>query len=189
MYPGHGKHDVRGASPLLGRMLFSSFRKNEHGVTAVEFAMIAGPFFTVVFAIIELGLAFFVNRMVDNAVIESSRMVRTGQATAASFTAADFATQVCGNLPAFLCKAERIRVSVTSVPNFTAIPSITDMYDDDGNLTDDHSYTQSNASEIVAVNVIYKWPMFTSFMNLSSLDHGDERHLTSTMVFRNEPWE
>lgn len=189
MQQGDARRRSTGASRLAGRRLLRSLRKDENGVTAIEFALIAAPFFTVVFAIIELGLAFFVNRMVDNAVIESARMVRTGQATAANFTADDFANEVCSQLPAFLCDDDRIRVSVTSVPDFSTIPSLSEMYDDEGNLNEDHSYTQSGASEIVAVNVIYTWPMFTSFMNLSSLDHGNERHLTSTMVFRNEPWE
>jgi Flp pilus assembly protein TadG len=57
--------------------------RDKEGVTAIEFALVALPFFTVVFAILELGLAFIVNRMVDNAVIEASRMIRTGQASGA----------------------------------------------------------------------------------------------------------
>ena len=162
--------------------------RDKEGVTAIEFALVALPFFTVVFAILELGLAFIVNRMVDNAVIEASRMIRTGQASDAGFTTTDFADQVCTSMPAFLCKPERIRVSVSVANDFVNVSSIDSLYDQDGNLKDDSEYTQSNKSEIVAVNVIYQWPMFTSLLNLSSLDHGNERHLSSTMVFRNEPW-
>jgi len=38
------------------------------------------------------------------------------------------------------------------------------------------------------VNVIYRWPMITSLLSLNLADHGSERYLTSTLVFRNEPW-
>lgn len=165
-----------------------SLFQNKDGVTAIEFPFVALPFFTIVFAILELGLAFLVNRMVDNAVIEASRMIRTGQATKAGFSADTFAQQVCTSLPAFLCEPSRIRVNVTVAPDFSSTSSLDSLYDEDGKLKDDHAYQSSQKGEIVAVNVIYKWPMFTSLLNLSSLDHGSERHLSTTMVFRNEPW-
>lgn len=66
---------------------------------------------------------------------------------------------------------------------------IIDMYDDDGNLMDDYSYIQLNVSEIVVVNVIYKWLMFIFFMNFSLLDYGNECYFIFIMVFRNELWE
>ncbi|WP_428528579.1 TadE/TadG family type IV pilus assembly protein [Roseibium sp.] len=182
----HGK--AKGICGLWLHARLRSMVRDEEGVTAIEFAIVALPFFTVVFAILELGLAFLVNRMVDNAVIEASRMIRTGQASSANFSTADFANQICASMPSFLCKAERIRVNVSVANDFVNVGSIDNLYDQDGNLKDDNAYTQSKKSEIVAVNVIYKWPMFTSLLNLSTLDHGGERHLSSTMVFRNEPW-
>jgi len=175
-------------SQIWARRILRKFAGDHAGVTAIEFALIALPFFTIVFAIIELGLAFLVNRMVDNAVIEASRMIRTGQAANASFDADKFSQQICNSLPDFLCSLERIRVNVSVETDFTSASSASSLYDEDGNLKDDNAYKSSNKSEIVAVNVIYVWPMFTSLMNLSALDHGSERHLSSTMVFRNEPW-
>ena len=180
--------NIKGLRRLALRSFVRKLARNKDGATAIEFALVALPFFTVVFAILELGLAFIVNRMVDNAVIEASRMIRTGQASQANFSTANFRDQVCASMPTFLCSAERIRVNVSVANDFVNVNSIDSLYDEDGNLKDDNAYTQSQKSEIVAVNVIYKWPMFTSFLNLSALDHGNERHLSSTMVFRNEPW-
>ncbi len=173
---------------ILLRKKLRHFARNQDGVTANEFGFIALPFFPVVFAIIELGLAFLVNRMVDNAVIEASRMIRTGQATSAGFSPDDFANQVCASLPGFLCHSERIRVNVSKADDFSNITSLDSLYDGEGELLDDNAYEASDESDIVVVNVVYKWPMFSSFLNLSALDHGSERHLSSTMVFRNEPW-
>ncbi len=188
MLQKHGKDKRQNLAQIWLRTRLRSLAKNEEGVTAIEFAFVALPFFTIVFAILELGLAVLVNRMVDNAVIEASRMIRTGQAYNANFSTADFENQICASLPSFLCHADRIRVNVSVADDFVNVTSIDSLYDEDGNLKDDGDYNPSDESDIVAVNVIYKWPMFTSLLNLSALDHGNERHLSSTMVFRNEPW-
>ncbi|MEP2705795.1 MAG: TadE/TadG family type IV pilus assembly protein [Roseibium sp.] len=178
-----------GLRHLLFRRYCKPFAKNKKGVTAIEFALVGVPFFTILFAIIEIGLVFLVNRMVDNAVISAARLIRTGQNQAENFSADNFAKQVCDHMPSFLCKPERFLVDVQSVDSFTKAPSVNSLYDKDGKLKEKHNYQQSDAEDIVVVNVIYKWPMFTSVMKLSHMDHGNDRHLSSTMVFRNEPWE
>lgn len=166
----------------------TSFCKDERGVTAVEFSLIAIPFFLIVFGIIEVGLSHFVHRMVDNAVITASRLIRTGQAQ--DFDASDFQTEICDALPGFLCSMDRIVVDVSRVDNFSAALSPSEsLYDDEGNLKEDSSFpAEHTAGDIMVVNVIYKWPMITSLLALNLSDNGSERYLTSTVVFRNEPW-
>jgi Flp pilus assembly protein TadG len=158
------------------------------GVTAVEFALVALPFFTLAFGIIEIGLVHFANRMLDNAVVSAARLIRTGQAQG-KLDQAQFEQSVCDFMPSFMCDTSKIYVDVQSVPDFASAGSTSVLYDEDGNLKDETSYDTGGASEIVVVNVVYKWPMMTSIFNFDAADHGGERHLTSTMVFRNEPWE
>jgi len=166
-----------------------SFRKDQRGATAIEFSFVAIPFFLVVFGIIEVGLSHFVNRMVDNAVISASRLIRTGQATSASFDEADFKTEICGFLPDFLCSMDRLVVDVETIDSFDLAKSPADsLYDDEGELKEDSNYEESGSGDIVVVNVIYRWPMITSLLALNMADNGNERYLTSTVVFRNEPW-
>jgi Flp pilus assembly protein TadG len=167
----------------------AAFGKNDNGSTAVEFALIALPFFTIVFGIIEVGLYHFVNRMFDNAVITASREIRTGQAHDGGFNATIFKTHICDNLPDFLCAMDRLVVDVDKVESFALAKSASEsLYDKDGNLKEESNYEDAGAGEIVVVNAIYKWPMITSLLSLNLADHGNERYLTSTMVFRNEPW-
>lgn len=161
---------------------------DREGITAIEFSMIALPFFVLSFGIIEVGLSHFVNRMVDNAVISASRLIRTGQADQSGISADEFKTQICGFMPDFMCSTERIYVEVTAVDTFADANSTDSLYDDDGNLRDAFGFDVGDAGGIVVVNVIYKWPMMTSALQLDHADHGNERHLTSTMVFRNEPY-
>jgi Flp pilus assembly protein TadG len=159
------------------------------GVTAIEFSMIALPFFVLAFGIIEVGVSHFVNRMVDNAVISASRLIRTGQADQSGISADDFKTQICGFMPEFMCNEDRIFVEVSAVNNFSDANSTDSLYDSDGNLKETFGFDVGGAGGIVVVNVIYKWPMMTSALQLDHSDNGGERHLTSTMVFRNEPYE
>lgn len=166
-----------------------SLARDERGVTAIEFALVALPFFTLLFGIVEIGLAHTANRMLDNAVVEAARLIRTGQAQSGNISEGAFKTRLCGYMPPFMCNESRILVEVESIDDFADASSTDDLYDDEGNLRDDLDYDIGGASEIVVVNVIYKWPMLTSVLRFDNADHGNERHLTSTMVFRNEPWE
>ncbi|MCK7614070.1 TadE/TadG family type IV pilus assembly protein [Roseibium sediminicola] len=166
-----------------------SFRRDQRGTTAIEFSFVAIPFFLVVFGIIEVGLSHFVNRMVDNAVISASRMIRTGQASNASYDEEDFKSDICGFLPDFLCSMDRIVVDVEKIDSFDLAKSPSEsLYDDDGELKEDSNYEESGSGDIVVVNVIYRWPMITALLALDMADNGSERYLTSTVVFRNEPW-
>lgn len=55
------------------------FYKREDGATAIEFAILALPFFTLLFGIMELAVVFFVQSNVQNATFEISRRIRTGE--------------------------------------------------------------------------------------------------------------
>jgi len=168
-----------------GRSLLS----DRSGVTAVEFAMIALPFFILSIGIMEVGLVVVVNRMLDNAVVSAARMIRTGQAKQGTITADQFKQQVCDFMPSFMCNTDRISVEVTSVGSFAAADAVDSLYDEDGEIREDLNFATGGAGDIVVVNVIYKWPMIMSNMRLDVADRGGVRDLTSTMVFRNEPWD
>ena len=55
------------------------FRRDEEGVAAVEFAMVAFPFFFLLTTIIEASLFFFAGQMLESAVDRVGRDIRTGQ--------------------------------------------------------------------------------------------------------------
>ena len=62
---------------------------------AVEFGLVALPFFALLFAIIQVGLVFFAGQALEGAVATASRMIRTGQAQQQNFDAAKFKDQIC----------------------------------------------------------------------------------------------
>lgn len=57
------------------------FYRREDGATAVEFALLAMPFFLLLFGIIELAVIFFMQSNVQNAAYEAGRQIRTGEFT------------------------------------------------------------------------------------------------------------
>lgn len=158
-------------------------------MTAIEFAIVGIPFLMIILGIVEMGLAFFVNRIIDNAVLETARVVRTGQAQKAAFSADDFKDDICSNLPGFLCNKDKFIVDVTTYTNFSDLGSMESLFDDDGDLKDSFDFNIGCASSIVVARVVYRWPMFTALLQFDSGDTGSaERLLFSTAVFRNEPF-
>ena len=55
------------------------YGKSVRGATAVEFAMVAGPFFFVLGSTCETGLMLFTEYVLQKSVQEAARLVRTGQ--------------------------------------------------------------------------------------------------------------
>ena len=58
--------------------IFSSLRRNQRGVTAVEFALIAVPMLTLIMGSIEFGVNMFAKANLDGALREAARMSTTG---------------------------------------------------------------------------------------------------------------
>ncbi|TFI58671.1 pilus assembly protein [Sphingomonas parva] len=58
--------------------IFSSLRKNERGVTAVEFSVLALPLFVLIAGSIEFGVNMFAKANLDGTLREAARMSTTG---------------------------------------------------------------------------------------------------------------
>ena len=67
--------------------------RDERGVTAIEFGVLALPFFTVIFAILQTAIMFLASQVLDSALEDASRKVRTGEA--ASYSIDQFRTLMC----------------------------------------------------------------------------------------------
>src|SRR4051812_34223221 len=64
---------------IFGRLLRpKAFWRANKGAAALEFAMIAAPFFALLGGVIELGLVFMAQVTLDNAMLTASREIRTG---------------------------------------------------------------------------------------------------------------
>ena len=170
------------------RKALRRFRRNRRGSAAVEFAFVAPIFFALLFAIIETAIVFFAGQVLETVTQDSARMIMTGQAQNASFSAAQFKTYVCGKVSVLFDCANGIYVDVQSYPAFSGV-SINDPIDASKTFVPPNNYSPGGPGDIVVVRLFYQWPLFVTGLgyNIANLS-GSKRLLTATAAFRNEPY-
>ena len=165
-------------------------RRAREGSAAVEFAMVALPFFFMMFAVLELALVFVLDSVLENAAIETGRLVRTGQAEAQSFNAAKFKTSLCSRMSIFSgdC-ASKVTVDVRRIPQFKN-PTVPDPLSGAGFNPAVADYDGGKPGDIMLVRAWYQHTLLTPFLSqgLSKLKDGKSM-LTATTAFRNEPYD
>jgi len=130
------------------------FLANESGVTAIEFAMLGLPFFAIIGAILETALIFFASQVLDSALNDSARLIRTGQAQAQNYNVNTFRTAVCSELYGlFDCKKLKIRVSTINTFSSATLKRVVDPKTGDWKLV--QSYDDGAASSIIMVEAYY----------------------------------
>lgn len=181
-----------GLKALAGRIAirtgFARLRRDRSGATTVEFALVALPFFGLLFAILETALMFFAGQTMDTAVTQAARMIRTGQAQAQGFNVSAFKAKICGQLtPLFNCTSG-LKLDVRKYATFAAM-DLTVPLDGAGNLNTNDTYIPGNGGDIVVVRAYYEWPVFVKLLgnNLKNMASGNHL-LISTVAFRNEPF-
>jgi Flp pilus assembly protein TadG len=166
------------------------FAISKKASAAVEFGLVAAPFFALLMALFQTALVFFAGRVLDVTTLQASRYILTGQAQNANYTEAKFANYVCQNTFAlFTCANFMININTynTFETAVTAAPTLT--YNSKGAVTNTWSYAPGGPTDIVVVQVMYIWPVVGGPLGftLSNLSNGN-RLLMSTAVFRNEPY-
>ncbi len=165
------------------------FRREENGATAVEFAMIAAPFFFMLFAIIEVTMVFFTSTAMENAGMEIARKVRTGEFQAAGASRADFINQVCAEMNTIIACNGNVDVDIRTFVDFGDV-AVGSPIDANGNLTaGQFQFDTGNAGDIVLVRVFYSWQLNTPVIgNVFANMAGNKRLIVTSMAFRNEPF-
>ena len=173
---------------LLRHVRTGAFGRDEKGVTAVEFGLLALPFFAIIGAILETSFVFLASQILDGAVNDSARLIRTGQAQVNSFTAASFRSAICDGLYGmFDCSAVKVRVSVVANFSSATLGNVVDTTN--GNWTMVEQYDDGAGLDVILVEAYYKWPVFMDFFNFNLASLPDNtRLLSSVRVFRNEPF-
>jgi Flp pilus assembly protein TadG len=191
---------TRGAQRLRSSRAFVRCRK---GATAVEFALVAAPFFAVLVAILQTALVFYAGRVLDEITEEATRYVMTGQAQTASMSQTQFGNYLCtsantATLVTSLFTCGKFMINVQSYGSFAAANTTTPTisgFNVSGQALDSTgkviawSWSPGNPGDIVVAQVMYPWPIVLAPLgfNLSNLSNGN-RLLISTAVFKNEPY-
>jgi Flp pilus assembly protein TadG len=165
------------------------FRRRREGAAAVEFAIVAVPFFFVIFAVLELGVIFLVDSTLESAVHQATRLVRTGQAQGGAVSPDQFRTAMCQSMNVFEgdCEARAV-VDVRPIPQFRD-PNPPDPIADGEFDPAQTDFNPGEAGDLMLVRVWYQQPVVTPLLSraLTRLNSGDAV-IQVTTAFRNEPF-
>ncbi|MBV9550915.1 MAG: pilus assembly protein [Alphaproteobacteria bacterium] len=159
------------------------------GVTAVEFAMITPVFLILVFGVFEVGIIFLAQSTLQNAVSQSARLIRTGQAQSGNLSASDFRARICGNFTSLLSCGAELQVDVQNFANFSTA-SYANPLNPDGTInTNLQNYSPGGSAQIVLVRATYSWPVMTPLLTPFLVNMANNSHLlVASAAFRNEPY-
>ncbi|MBP2442894.1 TadE/TadG family type IV pilus assembly protein [Rhizobium leguminosarum] len=161
---------------------FSRFRalgRSREGAAAIEFALLAIPYFLVIFAILETFVAFAAEELVSNAVDTMSRKMRTGQITynlgrTTDMNRTQFRQAFCDEISILIrCSTNEVAtpsklyVDVQTFSSFSAIPTTipklsTDKYADLNTAA--FKYAPGGAGTINMVRAYYRWEIITDLV-------------------------
>ncbi|WP_102961047.1 TadE/TadG family type IV pilus assembly protein [Mangrovicella endophytica] len=175
------------SSPRSLRTRARLFSRDRSGATVIEFAMLALPFFGLVFATLETSLVFLGEVALDHAVEQVGRKIRTGEVAAKKMDEATFKKEICDQV-SYLMDCSKLKIDLNTYTSFASIPILTPMKDGDVDSSG-FGYKLPAGETITALRVYYKWPIFTDVMRKYLSDTADGSHLLFGMAaFRTEPY-
>lgn len=173
-----GSQSVSSASPAsrrLGRGLWRS----QDGAAAIEFAILAIPYFMIVFAIIETFVAYTAEQLVSSATETLSRQLRTGQITAGLGRSTDktkeqFRQLFCDEVSIMIkCSADEIKtpkllyLDVRSFSTFANIPTTIPRQSNNPYADIDptsFAYSPGGPKSINMMRAYYRWQIITDLI-------------------------
>lgn len=192
---------------LKRRLSFRKFRKSDSGSTAIEFGILAIPFFMIIFATIETLLAFAGNQLLQNAVDSVSRKLRTGQITfnmgrpATDMNEIEFRAEFCNEISIMLSCDQlpsgenKLIIDLQTVTNYasidTDIPTVSNAAFSQLD-TSGFGYNPGGSGTINVLRVYYKWEIILDLIRPHITNVRPEDGSTSyflmvaTTAFKNE---
>ena len=192
-----------------GRLERRKLVKDQRGATMVEFALVAVPFFFLLFAVIELGLIFVANVSLSNATLSLARQIRVGKIMASGkattnsagtqMSLSDFKTNICEAMavvPTATCLSQ-LQIDLRTQSSFQAQSSPGTGAGGNFN-TANFCFYSGSPGDIVVMRAYFLWSIATplllaplasttSFTTANGTTNGSFFVLTSAEAFRNEP--
>jgi Flp pilus assembly protein TadG len=170
------------------RSTAARFFANKRGTVAIEFAMIALPFFLLIFAVVEVSLSFAAQQVMANTTDDIARQLRTGEIKTLSL--AQLKQMVCSRLLMPAANCPDLVVDLRTYATFALVPKTIPLKTGgDVNSTGFNS-APGGANTINQLRVFYRWPIFTDLMKprIATIDGTGKILLFSSATWRNEPY-
>lgn len=180
----------RAQAPLLKRLMsfLLAAGKQESGVSAIEFAIVAPVFLLLLFAILETGIMYLGQFDLQHAVNNASRLVRTGQAQNQGLTQTAFRSAICDQLMVLSC-GTNLQIDVESYGSF-GTASFGPPLNADGTVNAAlNNYQPGLSGQVVLLRALYVWPVMTPGLTPFLSNMANSSHLiVVSAAFRNEPF-
>ncbi len=164
------------------------WRRDERGSTAVEFALVSLPFFTMLIGMVETSLFFASGNVLEGAAHEAARVLQTGQAQQSADPVGAFEDRLCEKV-GIMIPCEDIVYEVVTLPAFTDAADYAPQFDAEGNL-DSQGFSPGSVEDTILVRVSYRYNFLTPMLGemMSGGDGSSMLHM-ATVIVRNEPYE
>ena len=165
--------------------------QDARGATAVEFALVATPFFLMICGIIELVMIFMVSVSLENSTSQAARTIRTGeQQTGSAKDAATFKTKICNGMGWLQTDCEaKLRLDVRtfashSNTNNQGAPITAGAWN-----SSTPCFQTGGPTDIVLVRAYYEWTLVApGFSKALEKLNGGKTVISAVSTFRNEPY-
>jgi Flp pilus assembly protein TadG len=174
------------------------------GATAVEFALVAVPFFALVGACLENGIVFWEQEILQQAVADAGRQIYTGSfqttnagTTDAATLLARFRTAICtqpdGTARVTIFNCANVRVSITKAAGYDTATPVSPVTTNANGVSDWNpgfaSYACAGGSSIVIVQAAVDIPVYFPMLGAASANLPNKRRvLQAATVFKVEPY-
>ena len=195
------------------RRRLRAFTRDDRGTTAVEFAMIAFPFFIMIAIPMEIGLSYFSQRMLSHGADQTVRKLRIGALRSDRYTddngnsvslmrdvldengdptgevevdEAELKKEICRNSSMFLFNCQKLIVDVRTIASW-------DSYDAPENGSgvldaDATGFAPGGRSSVNVLKFYYPWPRFFDWrFKTQSANRDREVYITASTAFMTEP--
>ena len=171
------------------RFGFKSFLQRDSGATAIEFALLAVPFFFLILGILELSLFYASGVMLEGAATSAARVIRTGQVQDAEEPQDLFEDTMCDKVGALISCNDIVYESI-KLDNFNDVQDAAPRYDEDGNMIS-AGFDPGQEEEVIMVRLAYRHQFLTPLLGpfLESEQGSNSALHISTVVMRTEPYK
>lgn len=171
---------------MLRKFFSGWFRKND-GTTAIEFSLLAIPYFLMTLAIIELSIMYTAASLLEGATGSAARLIRTGQLQQATGDPQDLFKDAICEYATVLIDCDQMVIEVRKMDSFADYEDMQPQYDEDGNLISG-GFDAGAANDKILIRVAYRYHMMTPLIGPLLAGPTNSRLFISTIVLQTEPY-
>lgn len=173
---------------MIAKMRARRFHRDQSGATAVEFALLIGPFLFLLLGVLEVSAQYFMTTAVDYAVQRTARLVRTGQAQTQNLVAADLRQAMCADILNLFDCEHNSYISVEELGNLNAT-SYALPVKSSGAFVNDAKLNMGVGGSYVIVRGFFQFsPLLDVFGALKPRLSNGNHLVVASVLFRNEPF-